>query len=83
MVLSESTVNEAAGVEPKLTAVVPVKFAPVIVTVVPPDGGPEDGLTEDTAGSGWTSALNPSSLPALDPLAASADPSASGGTQKT
>jgi hypothetical protein len=84
IVVSETTVNDAAGVEPKLTAVVPEKFEPVIVTAVPPDGGPEDGLTEDTVGSGWTSALNPSSSPALlDPLAASVDPFASAGIQKT
>ena len=32
MVLSFTTVNEAAGVNPNETAVVPVKLAPIIVT---------------------------------------------------
>ena len=40
----------AAGVAPKLTAVAPVKSVPVIVTLVPPAAGPDDGLTLVTAG---------------------------------
>jgi len=35
IVVEFTTVNDAAGVKPKLTAVTPVKFVPVIVTVVP------------------------------------------------
>jgi hypothetical protein len=35
MLVAETTVNEAAAVPPKLTAVAPVKFVPVIVTVAP------------------------------------------------
>lgn len=35
IVILETTVNEAAAVVPKLTAVVPVKFVPVIVIVCP------------------------------------------------
>jgi hypothetical protein len=35
MLVADTTINEAAAVPPKLTAVVPVKFVPVIVTVVP------------------------------------------------
>ena len=35
MVVAETTVNEVAAVPPKLTAEVPVKFVPVIVTVAP------------------------------------------------
>src|SRR5688572_26415460 len=35
MLVGETTVNDAAAVPPKLTAVVPVKFVPVMVTVVP------------------------------------------------
>jgi hypothetical protein len=41
---AESTVNEVAGVAPKLTAVAPVKSVPVKVTVVPPASGPAPGL---------------------------------------
>ena len=37
------TVNEAAGLPPKLTAVAPVRLVPVIVTLVPPAVGPEAG----------------------------------------
>ena len=39
------TVNVAAAVAPKLTAVAPVKPVPVIVTDVPPAVGPFVGLT--------------------------------------
>ena len=47
------TVNVTAAFPgPKLTAVVPVKFVPVIVTVVPPALGPVEGLTAVTAGGG-------------------------------
>jgi len=35
MLVSLTTENEAAAVPPKLTAVAPVKFVPVIVTVCP------------------------------------------------
>jgi hypothetical protein len=48
--VSEPTVNDAAGVAPKLTAVAPVKADPVIVTVVPPASGPAAGLTLLTVG---------------------------------
>src|SRR5262245_2980418 len=41
-----STINEAAGVPPKLTAVAPVKFVPVIVIVAPLPA--EVGLNEVT-----------------------------------
>jgi hypothetical protein len=47
---SETKVNEAAALGPKLTAVTPVKFKPVIVTVSPPAGAPEAGLIPVTAG---------------------------------
>ena len=39
---------------PKLTAVAPVKFVPVIVTDVPPASGPLDGLIVVTVGAGKT-----------------------------
>jgi hypothetical protein len=35
MVVLETTVNEVAAVPPKLTAVAPVKFVPVMVMIVP------------------------------------------------
>ena len=36
---------------PKVTAVVPEKPVPVIVTVVPPEGGPDVGEIEVTVGA--------------------------------
>ena len=45
------TVNEAAALPPNLTAVAPEKFVPVMVTLVPPDGGPVFGLTLVTVGA--------------------------------
>ena len=39
-----STVKLVAGVPPTVTAVAPVKFAPVITTLVPPAAGPVLGL---------------------------------------
>ena len=45
----ESTINEAAGVPPKLTLVVPVKFAPLITTLVPMP--PRVGEKEFTTGT--------------------------------
>ncbi len=46
-----TTVNEPAAVLPNRTAVAPEKFAPVMVTLVPPEGGPVFGLTALTAGA--------------------------------
>ncbi len=48
--VSESTVQEAADVEPKSTAVAPVKPRPLMVTEVRPLSTPVDGATETTAG---------------------------------
>jgi hypothetical protein len=48
--VAETTLKEVAAVEPKLTAVAPVKFVPVTVTVVPPAVGPEEGPTAVTVG---------------------------------
>jgi hypothetical protein len=48
---SEFTMKLVAGVEPKLTAVAPVKLVPAIVTLVPPAVDPELGLTLVTVGS--------------------------------
>ena len=42
--------TEAAATEPKLTDAFEVKLVPVIVTVVPPEIGPEFGLSEEIVG---------------------------------
>jgi hypothetical protein len=49
--VAEFTVNELAAVDPNFTALAPVSVAPVIVTVVPPATGPEDGLMPATVGA--------------------------------
>jgi hypothetical protein len=46
------TVKEPAALLPNLTAVAPEKLVPVMVTLVPPDGGPVFGLTLVTVGAG-------------------------------
>jgi hypothetical protein len=45
------TVKLVAAVPPKVTAVVPLKLVPVIVTLVPPSVGPLFGETEVTVGA--------------------------------
>ena len=50
--LDELTVKPVAAEAPNLTAVAPVRLAPVIVTTVPPVAGPLAGLTRKTAGRG-------------------------------
>jgi hypothetical protein len=49
--LGPVTLKLVAGVEPKRTAVAPVKFVPVIVTAVPPAVEPDEGLTALTLGA--------------------------------
>jgi hypothetical protein len=44
------TVNELAGNPPKVTAVVPMKLVPVMVTFVPPLIGPELGDNDVSVG---------------------------------
>ena len=46
------TLNELAALPPNLTAVAPVKLSPLMVTLVPPPGGPVFGLTPVTVGGG-------------------------------
>ena len=48
IVVAEFTVNDAAGVDPNVTAVAPVRPVPVTVTDVPPACGPEPGDNPDT-----------------------------------
>ena len=62
--VSLSTVKLWAGVLPKSTAVAPVKPMPVIVTVVPPAAGPEDGLTPVTVGASASAAAGDTSIAA-------------------
>ena len=49
--VAELTVKVVAAVAPKITAVAPVNPVPVIVTVVPPDVGPDVGEIEVAAGA--------------------------------
>jgi hypothetical protein len=51
--VAELTVK-AAGTVPKFTAVAPVKFVPVIVTLVPPAAGPLFGEIDVTVGPDGT-----------------------------
>ena len=46
-----STEKLVAAVPPKVTAVAPVKFVPVMLTLVPPASGPVCGKTLTTVGS--------------------------------
>jgi len=46
------TTNDAAAAAPNLTAVAPVKFVPLMVTLVPPADGPFAGEIEVTVGVG-------------------------------
>ena len=50
MEVAELTLKAVAGVEPKWTAEAEVSCWPVMVTTVPPEGGPVDGLTPVTMG---------------------------------
>jgi len=63
--VAESTVN-AAPVTPNVTAVAPVKSAPVMVTTVPPDSGPKVGEMDETSGAG-TYVNSPEATMALGP----------------
>jgi len=49
--VEETTVKLVAATPPKRTLVAPVKFVPVMVTVVPPVLGPEVGETLVTVGA--------------------------------
>src|SRR5437867_2519309 len=58
MLVSETTVKSVAATAPKLTALAPVKLAPVIVTVVPPLDLPAVGVIEVTEGAGAKVTVN-------------------------
>ena len=49
--VAELTVKPVAAVAPKVTAVVPLKLVPVMVTLVPPPVGPLVGLKAVTVGA--------------------------------
>ena len=49
--VAELTVKPVAAVAPKVTAVVPLKLVPVMVTLVPPLVGPLVGLKAVTVGA--------------------------------
>ncbi len=65
--VSLSTVKLVAAVEPKLTAVAPVKFVPVIVTVLAPPVGPAEGLTLETVGGGGRTRAAPCATACASP----------------
>lgn len=50
MLVALTTVKEVAAAPPMVTPVAPVKFVPVMVTFVPPEVGPLDGLIDVTVG---------------------------------
>ena len=50
--VADTTVTFVAAFEPNWTVAPLTKFVPVMVTVVPPDVEPEDGLTPVTVGAG-------------------------------
>jgi hypothetical protein len=52
IVLGDKTVKVVAGIPANVTAVVPLKFEPVIVTGVPPATGPDAGESLVTMGVG-------------------------------
>ena len=52
MLVAEFTLMSVASAVPNLTAVVPVKLVPIIVTLVPPAVGPLGGEIDVTVGAG-------------------------------
>ena len=65
MEVSETTTTLVAATPPKVTLVAPVKFAPLIVTVVPPKVVPDVGLNDAIVGAGisYVNALTAVALP--------------------
>jgi hypothetical protein len=50
--VGDDIVKELAGVPAKVIAVVPSRFKPMIVTVFPPDTGPDEGVSPVMVGVG-------------------------------
>jgi hypothetical protein len=61
MLVAETTENDVAAVPPKDTAVAPVRFVPVIVTVIP--DVPDTGLKEVMVGGVEVLNTNPANVP--------------------
>jgi hypothetical protein len=72
MLVALTTVNEVAAVPPKLTAVTPVKFVPVMVTVCPVPA--EVGLKEVIVGGGKK--VKPARVPVPDAVVTDTEPEA-------
>ena len=72
MLVALTTVNEVAAVPPKLTAVAPVKFVPVIVTVCPVPA--EVGLNDVIVGGGKY--VKPANVPVPDAVVTDTTPEA-------
>ena len=72
MLVALTTVNEVAAVPPKLTAVAPVKFVPVIVTVCPVPA--EVGLKDVIVGGGRY--VKPARVPVPDAVVTETEPDA-------
>ena len=51
MVVAFTTVTAVAAVPPIVTAVVPMKSLPVMVTACPPASGPDDGVMDVAVGA--------------------------------
>ena len=56
-VVELTTLTEVAATPSIVTELVPVKFVPVIVIVVPPESGPVFGLTDEIVGGSETCAV--------------------------
>jgi hypothetical protein len=63
ILVAELTVTPVAAVAPKFTAVAPLNPVPLMVTDVPPDGGPVAGLTLVTTGAVRSKAVRPFGVP--------------------
>ena len=50
--VDDKIVKELAALPSNVTAVAPLRFVPVRVTVFPPDAGPDDGVSAVTVGAG-------------------------------
>jgi len=61
--VAELTTTPVAAAVPNFTEVAPVRFVPVMVTDVPPAGGPEEGLTAVTVGEPGATYVNWSAAP--------------------
>src|SRR6516225_8036564 len=72
--VGDTNVTPVAAFAPKLTVAVLVKLVPVMVTAVPPLGGPDEGDTPETVGTvstvGWAAAGTAATPPSKPTAAA-------------